>query len=364
MKLDVDFSALWLAVRKLGGPPVDFTYSPGMPPPLKIDANIFTKDISLEDVESDNGLLTVKGAQVLIYIQDQGFKVEEVIEGSAAGRRFHVSDCITLKEMRKRKRYDRYVVTNDVSGIFPVSGTSAEDSSTVEGMAELYVCKNCLRQLNYKGYKSRKGVIFKEFLLDEFFTRYSTLFATYPKAIADKRGGYTDGWDELSLTYRSQKGFVCEACDVNLSSKKQLLHTHHVNGVKRDDSNENLRALCIDCHRKEPSHGHMQVSAQQVFTINRLRQAQGLFEEHSWEHTLRFVDSAYHGLVDCCRSSGKKMPEIGYSILNSNGVAVAQVDIAWPNEKLAITHDLLTEKAALAAGWEVKSLGEAMEEYE
>jgi len=364
MKLDVDFSALWLAVRKMGGATADFTYLPGTPPPLKINTDLFTVGISLEDVEPFNGLLTVNGVQVLLYIQDHSFRVEDVIAGEKEGNKFHVSDCQTLKNMRQKKRYDRYVVTNAVTGFFPVSGTSGEDRSTHEGVAELHVCKYCLGQLNYKGYTSRKGAIYKEFLLDEFFTRYSTLFTTYPKAIADKRGGYVDDWDKLSLAHRSRKGFKCEACNVNLSSQKQLLHTHHVNGVKRDNSDENLKALCIDCHRKEPAHGHMQVNSSQVFTINALRRAQGLFEANSWGHALQFVDSAYHGLVDYYRKDKKEIPEVGYSILNSKGVAVAQVDVAWPKIKLAITHDLATEQAALGAGWKVKTLGNAMKEYE
>jgi hypothetical protein len=364
MKLDVDFSALWLAVRKLGGSSADFTYVSGTHPPLTINTDIFSKDISLEDVKPFNGLLTVNGVQVLLYIQDHSFRVEEVIAGEKKGNRFHVADCQMLKTMRQRKRYDRYVVTNDVTGVFPVSGTSTENRSIHEGVAELHVCKYCLGQLNYKGYKSKKGTIHKEFFLDEFFTRYSTLFATYPKAIADKRGGYVDGWDKLSSTYRERKKFTCESCNVNLSTQKNLLHAHHVNGVKRDNSDENLRALCIDCHRKEPAHGHMQVTSGQVFTINKLRRAQGLFEIGSWDHALKFVDSAYHGLVDYYRKDKKEVPEIGYCILNLKGEAVAKVDIAWPKRKLAIIHDLSTEKAVLGAGWKVKTLDKAMKEYE
>jgi hypothetical protein len=32
---------------------------------------------------------------------------------------------------------------------------------------------------------------------------------------------------------------------------------HHINGLKSDDSPENLRVLCIGCHAEQPSHGHM-----------------------------------------------------------------------------------------------------------
>jgi hypothetical protein len=363
MKLDVDFSALWLAVRKLGSSTADFTYFPTAHKPLTINADIFTTDISLEDVDADKGLLAVNGVQVLLYIQDHSFRVEDVIAGDREGNKFHVADCTMLKTMRQKKRYDRYVVTNSVSGVFPVSGTD-EGRLTVEGSAELHVCKYCLGQLNYKGYKSRKAGIYNDFQLDEFFTRYSTLFSTYPKAIADKRGGYVDDWDARSLSYRKQKGFGCEACKVDLTGHKQLLHTHHINGVKRDNSPENLKALCIDCHRKEPAHDHMQVSSSQVHTLNQLRRSQGLFEEGSWDHALRFVDSAYHGLVDLYRKDNKDIPQISYSVMSPKGEAIGKVEVAWPKKKLAITHDPDTEKALLKLGWKVISMAAAMKEHE
>jgi hypothetical protein len=38
---------------------------------------------------------------------------------------------------------------------------------------------------------------------------------------------------------------------------KDLLHVHHINGVKSDNSEMNLRVLCQYCHGEQPNHEHM-----------------------------------------------------------------------------------------------------------
>ncbi|WPU32705.1 HNH endonuclease [Pseudoalteromonas piscicida] len=65
--------------------------------------------------------------------------------------------------------------------------------------------------------------------------------------------------------------YTCEQCGVELSQYKRLLHTHHINGVKTDNSISNLRALCLDCHKKQPKHEHMHVTHNDQLIINQLR---------------------------------------------------------------------------------------------
>jgi hypothetical protein len=363
MKINVNFSALWAAAKKMGDGKATFSYKANTYNAFETEKTILRKDITFEDVRSQGGLLEVDGNQVLLYIEDHNyFNVRNVINGKEEGRKFHISDCSTLKKMRQKNRFDRYVVTNDVSGIFPISGTDTDNKTLIEGKAELHVCMLCLGHLNYKGYKTKKGSIYNDFTLDEFFSHYSTLFNSFPKTIADKRGGYADDWEKISLNYRSKKNYCCEACHVDLSSEQRLLHTHHINGVKRDNVTSNLRALCIDCHRKEPSHEHMRVQSSEVHTINKLRRSQSILSSQDWDDALAFADTSYHGLLDLYRKKNMAVPEIGYEVTDKDNSVVATVELAWPKSKRAIIHQSTDIPNLEKAGWVVKMLADALSE--
>ena len=70
-----------------------------------------------------------------------------------------------------------------------------------------------------------------------------------------------------SLKELEKKWNRCKSCRVDLSEQKRLLHVHHLNGEKSDNSAGNLIVLCADCHRKEPHHGHVHVKLADVKAI-------------------------------------------------------------------------------------------------
>lgn len=141
-------------------------------------------DVQLSDVQANSGgLLEYKGFQVVLYIPDQGFKIEEVMIDGSLGKKFHVMDCRTLKMMRKAGRAERYSVRNGLGKQFPVHGITQYHKKIENVEAELVVCKNCLNESNYKGYKThytKRTGIFSEFDLEEFFTTYSSYFKHPP----------------------------------------------------------------------------------------------------------------------------------------------------------------------------------------
>ena len=49
------------------------------------------------------------------------------------------------------------------------------------------------------------------------------------------------------------------------------MHCHHRNGVITDNRPENLQALCLLCHAKQPAHNHIKPSGKARKTIEQLR---------------------------------------------------------------------------------------------
>lgn len=281
MKLNVDFSQLHDAVRRMGAkerklikldselPPVDTIDS-------DLEKGIIISPDELEYI--DNGLISYKGRQVLLYIQDHGHRVQDALNDGSTGNKYHLAYCRTLDNMHMRKRYDRYVVKNDISGIFFIDGQDDYSKEYTEGETDLKVCKNCLNHLNYKNYSSNKNKVFNEFSLDAFFETYKSFFKHTPKRKAgkDKGGVYSTNWNDVSNNYRSSVGWFCELCDVNLKGNKRLLHTHHISGVKSDNSSKNLEALCIECHSKKDFHGHMKINKNDLKKLKIIQREQSL----------------------------------------------------------------------------------------
>lgn len=222
--------------------------------------------------------LTFKGERVILFIRD-------VNDYNNSGNlpKFHVANCSTLQTMIKNGRKRRYVVSQSESNIFQlnfVNGNSVrkEDHS-------LSVCKNCLEILCWNDY-SKTWITNEKDKCVSFF-KISDFFSKYPKSLIDKKGysnnkallnKYSDNWDSISHTYRKSKNWICEQCGVNLINNKNLLHTHHINSQKNENSHSNLRALCVCCHANQPMHDHMFNNpniSESVSAILDIRRAQG-----------------------------------------------------------------------------------------
>lgn len=218
-------------------------------------------EVPLEDVvPADDGTLEYRGQKVVLYIRDQ--RISMKYKGTpGGGYRYHVADCHTLKKMREHGRYERYVVSTRKDGKFVVNTFNYDQIVEKDVEKEIPVCKNCLKELNYKGYGSaatseKKDQTWKGFNLIEYFNKYSTKIWTFPKHSEHTAplNTYSDDWDEVSTRYRRTLNWRCEQCGTELIAHKTYLHVHHKNGVQSDNRRENLEALCIKCHAEKPNH--------------------------------------------------------------------------------------------------------------
>jgi len=250
-------------------------------------------------------------------------------------------------------------VTNDLGGVFPISGRNSS-GQPAQIDSRLLVCKNCLEKLNYKNYRyeDRRNVIWSGFEIGVFFETYSTSFRYLPRSRSSGSSAneYTQDWAEVSANVRSRCGFVCDECGVNLSGHRHLLHVHHINGMRSDNAANNLRALCADCHRRQPLHSRMFLSLANMQTLTRLRRDQGIKADR-WERALALADLSVHGALLHAKHMGFEVPELGYQITGPTGSILAEVELAWPSRLLGVC----ISKTVECRGWRLMSSIEFIE---
>ena len=234
-----------------------------------IDGMLVTTGIEIspdEIVYAPDGTLEYEGRKVVVYIRDQNVlnSYELVDPDPEQLRKFHVANCLTLKQMRAQSRYGRYVVATRTDGKFIVNflvnNRIHKKGERVE--RRLYVCKHCLNKLDYKRYRNRRtqqDEIRESFDLNEFFEMYGSRIAIEPPD-TDRTAPinkYSSNWRQISRHYRKKVGWRCEECGTDLGEGKKFLEVHHINSVKYDNKDENLRALCIHCHAEQYQHQRM-----------------------------------------------------------------------------------------------------------
>ncbi len=283
MNLTVSFEDLYAEVRRMGANSVE--------PELVVQREMIQFDpidvqleegieVELSEVEvTAQGLFSYKGRQILLYIQDHRVRVQETLDNGGVGNKFHVAHCRTLEDMDSKRRYERYVATNELGGYFYITGYDFDTKEKREGKARLNVCKNCLRKLNYQNYRRvshhDRNQMVAEFDLKAFFAKYESSFRYMPRRRAGAfDGNYTDDWQRVARRYKQTKNFTCESCQLDLSDSPDLLHVHHVDGVKTNNSPGNLKALCSQCHRSQIDHDHLIIKDEDAQRIYKLRREQ------------------------------------------------------------------------------------------
>ncbi|WP_447895513.1 hypothetical protein [Vreelandella sp. GE22] len=371
MRISLDLSALQAAVQQMGGPidiaPLDFKSA--SPPLVRKEIRVDTTPppeieipeggmelVSLDVLDTPGDLLSYQGQQVLLYIQDHSFNFEEVQRDSTKGRKVHLSFCQTLESMRAKGRFERYVITRDHSEHFQISGPTYY-GKTITAMAALKVCKYCLRKINYRGYDV-PGIssVFQEFSYVHFFEEHESFFPYHPHRKAGEEEGYSEDWETISRQYRESHGYRCEKCDVDAGQRPYLIHTHHINGVRSDNRQANLKALCADCHSKEPNHHHLTVSHRVRQEIGQLRHQQQVARTQGWKDVFLYGDPGLSGVLHHLESLKAPVPEVGLDIQDEHQMIVANLELAWPEAKMGIVISEEDAVAAKAQGWRIASI--------
>lgn len=284
--MKIDFSSLSKCLTKIDARKrtVEMRHTSALEVIQTVELSSFKgKEITSQDIEFiHNKLLSHKGKQITVHIQNHAWNFPEVIENPSKGRKVHFFWCRTLQKMEQDGRFPRYVAKDEKYKEFYITGII--DDQQVEGYVELDVCKNCLNESNYKGYgdykqynnKTEMDKIFNTFDFEEMFDTYKQHFPIKPKYKERQRNdaGYPPNWRKISQKFRKLRGWKCENCGLFLGEPRYnyLLHAHHKNGDTQNNNYNNLQALCYECHCDK--HPHMYRKQSTILTIRHLRNAQ------------------------------------------------------------------------------------------
>lgn len=277
MKLEVLYLQLETLCDRMGAPRISWSSNLERLAPPDFEAQLIAGiEVPLDEVVADtDGILRWRDQTVILYIAEHLFL--DNAENPDELRKFHIAECSTLEEMRRRDRFERYVVTRRTDGLFRI--TLGAVNKTAE--APLLVCWNCLSRLNWDNFRrmavSEKQVARRSFELERFLKVADTSFASHPSQTDDTVTGqtYSPDFREISRRLRRERGYVCETCGVSCAERRDrsLLHVHHRNGRKSDNRPENLQVLCALCHRQIDRH--LKIRKEDEHRLKQLRAAQG-----------------------------------------------------------------------------------------
>lgn len=216
-------------------------------------------------------LLEYKGRKVCAYIRDQKSTIN--FNNKTSDYRYHLCNCGALKSMKNIGREHRYLATQRSDGLFEAHDLTTRPIG--KGFVRMQLCQFCMQILR------EKGIYFTPFNLKSYYERNDSYTPKTIKRIEEVREiqTYSPDQHQISLKYRKANNFLCQICLVDCSESTGLLHLHHDDGDPSNNDRLNLKALCVDCHSKQPRHGHMLANPQferQISIITQLRIEQGI----------------------------------------------------------------------------------------
>ena len=255
-----DFTALVKAVSELGISVEEHT--------RKFIEGLGGDGIEIEDIsdiiDTDSGLYDIAPngdvLRIAIFINQGNANIHQGL-GTASWHKFHLYNCSTIKSYPISRKY-RYKKTCNAEGRFQyiiVQGNREYNPREREKGRKLHLCKNCKRKLPRRFWRYPVS----NFPIGKFFKDKSNKFdpnwdnASFETEYGQNPNVYPSDWREIAGRLKQMRNWTCEQCHINLSSDRRFLHVHHTDGNPSSNALCNLKALCIDCHSKQPLHEHV-----------------------------------------------------------------------------------------------------------
>ena len=150
--------------------------------------------------------------------------------------KFHIVKCKVIQEFLDSGTFNhRYNFSNSEK-----NDLRDKESGHLYENKELSLCGYCKKQINSEIDTTRD---------------FHDLLGDFEKVedIEVDIFGYPKGWEQLSRAYRELHDYTCEECGIQVKKAldKRFIQVHHVDGDKTNNSDNNLRCLCILCHANQ-----------------------------------------------------------------------------------------------------------------
>ena len=209
---------------------------------------------------------------VIMYQRDQLLTQENYAQRRY--RPYHLCFCKALREAHEKNRYEgRYVMTYNTSGKFKVNLSVRDKNSdgtvyTLKKEQDIFlplrVCQHCLREINWKHFRSYCGgglewwrggnsymrnKIVDEFNLEEYLVTARQdnffdhpVFGTASSTISNE---YVLS-PEIKEALKKIVDYTCDICREQFPANE--LQIHHKNHLPGDNRRQNLMVVCENCH--------------------------------------------------------------------------------------------------------------------
>ena len=227
----------------------------------------FEKTIEIKQFEQGEGLdvdlsdvFTTNTGELFVILKDGSVRktIIHIVDISSWWNKgwgypkFHIYECKEIKKQRNMKRQHRYKASSRKDGSFYLI---KKDEKWEE---PLKICSYCLTRYN-KQFNSDKTK--QDFPLKQWIERpiNNSNFSKVDLDICTIPNRYINSWNEISRYIRKRESYICQNCGQDFLNEecKKFLHVHHIDANKRNNTSENLKALCIECHSQEHNHGHI-----------------------------------------------------------------------------------------------------------
>lgn len=183
--------------------------------------------------------------------------------------KYHVVWCATVA---KWKRNLRKTNRNDGKFTYPLFWRDGNEyrPELRDGGRPLYLCQNCAKQIRRHGIDaSIANFDVQNFLNQEQLgSSFGDLSFTSDYDLIPNV--YSSDWPQISRRFKEVRNWTCEKCYQNLNQARKLLHAHHRDRNKANNSVFNLQALCIRCHAREHPENEKLAAAPDLHEYNRL----------------------------------------------------------------------------------------------